>query len=79
MIKPITTEKAVRLIEVNNTMVVEVDRRDSKTDIKKEFEEIFNVKIDSINTLIRLNKKYAYVKLNAKNPAIDIATKLGMI
>ena len=79
MIKPITTEKAVRLIELNNTMVVEVDRRDSKTDIKKEFEEIFNVKIDSINTLIRLNKKYAYVKLNAKNPAIDIATKLGMI
>ena len=79
MIKPITTEKAVRLIELNNTMVVEVDRRDSKTEIKKEFEEMFNVKIDSINTLIRLNKKYAYVKLNAKNPAIDIATKLGMI
>ena len=79
MIKPITTEKAVRLIELNNTMVVEVDRRDSKTEVKKEFEEMFNVKIESINTLIRLNKKYAYVKLNAKNPAIDIATKLGMI
>ena len=79
MIKPITTEKAVRLIELNNTMVVEVDRRDSKTDIKKEFEEMFNVKIESINTLIRLNKKYAYIKLNPKNPAIDIATKLGMI
>jgi len=79
MIKPITTEKAVRLIELNNTLVVEVDRRDSKTDIKKEFEEMFNVKVDSINTFIRLNKKYAYVKLNAKNPAIDIATKVGMI
>jgi len=79
MIKPITTEKAVRLIELNNTLIVEVDRRDSKTDIKKEFEEMFTVKVDSINTLIRLNKKYAYVKLNAKNPAIDIATKVGMI
>ena len=79
MIKPITTEKAVRLIELNNTMVVEVDRRDSKTEIKKEFEEMFKVKIESINTLIRLNKKYAYIKLNVKNPAIDIATKLGMI
>tara|TARA_Y100000034_G_scaffold125546_1_gene175431 strand:- start:465 stop:704 length:240 start_codon:yes stop_codon:yes gene_type:complete len=79
MIKPITTEKAVRLIELNNTMVVEVDRRDSKTDIKKEFEEMFAVKIDSINTLIRLNKKFAYIKLNTKYPAIDIATKLGMI
>jgi len=77
--KPITTEKAVRLIELNNTLVVEVDRRDSKPKIKKEFEETFNVKIDSINTLIKLNKKFAYIKLNEKNPAIDIATKLGMI
>ena len=79
MIKPITTEKAVRLIELNNTLVVEVDRRDSKTDIKKEFEEMFNVKVNSINTLIKLNKKYAYVKLNEKNPAIDVATKLGLM
>ena len=79
MIKPITTEKAVRLIELNNTLIVEVDRRDSKKDIKKEFEEMFKVKVESINTLIKLNKKFAYVKLNPKNPAIDIATKLGMI
>ncbi|MAG02443.1 50S ribosomal protein L23, partial [Candidatus Pacearchaeota archaeon] len=56
-----------------------VDLRDSKTKIKKMVEEDFGVKVDSINTLIRLNKKYAYVKLNEKNPAIDVATKLGMI
>ena len=79
MIKPITTEKAVRLIELNNILVVETDRRSSKDEIKKEFEEMFNVKVESINTLIRKNKKFAYVKLNMKNPAIDIATKLGMI
>ena len=35
MIIPITTEKAVRLIELNNTLVIEADRRDSKTKIKK--------------------------------------------
>ena len=40
---------------------------------------MFNVNVDSINTLIKNNKKIAYIKLNAKNPAIDIATKLGMI
>ena len=77
--KPITTEKAIRLIEAENTLIFEVDRRDSKAEIKKKFEESFNVKVESINTLIRLNKKIAYVKLNEKNPAIDIATKLGMI
>jgi large subunit ribosomal protein L23 len=77
--KLITTEKAVRLVELNNILVAEVDRRDSKIKIKKEIEEMFNVKIDSINTLIKLNKKIAYIKLNKKNPAIDVATKLGMI
>ena len=77
--KPITTEKAVRLIELNNTLVFEVDRRKSKTEIKKEIEEMFKVKVESINSLIRLNKKYVYAKLNEKNPAIDVATKLGLI
>ena len=77
--KPITTEKAVRLIELNNTLVFEVDKRKSKTEIKAELEEMFKIKIDSINSLIRKNKKYVYVKLNQKNPAIDVATKLGLI
>ena len=77
--KVMSTEKAVRLIELNNTLVIEADKRKSRTEIKKEIEEVFNVKVDSINTLIRANKKIAYVKLNAKNPAIDIATRLGMI
>ena len=77
--KPVTTEKAVRLIEMNNVLVIEEDRRKSKTKIKKEFEEMFKVKVDSINTLIQANKKICYIKLNKKNPAIDLATKLGMI
>ena len=50
-----------------------------KTKIKKQIEETFDVKVDSVNSLIRLNKKYVYAKLNKKNPAIDVATKLGMI
>ena len=79
MIKPITTEKAVRLIELNNTIVVEADRKEPKEQIKKEFEEMFKVKIDTINTLIHANKKIAYLRLNKNNPAIDVATKLGMI
>jgi len=77
--KLITTEKAVRLIEIGNTLVVQVDRRKTKKQIKEEFEEMFKVKVDSINTLIKRNKKNAYIKLNEKNPAIDIATKIGMI
>ena len=78
-LKPITTEKAIRLIEIENILVLQTDRRRKKTEIKKKIEEVFNVKVDSINSLIRKNKKYVYAKLNKKNPAIDVATKLGMI
>jgi len=79
MIKPITTEKAVRLIELKNIIVVETERKEKKEKIKKEFEEMFKVKVDSVNTLIHDNKKIAYIKLNKNNPAIDVATRLGMI
>lgn len=75
----VSSEKAVRLIEVENTLVAKFDRKTKKPEIKKLIEEMFKVKVDSINTLIRLNKKYAYIKLNKNNPAIDVATNLGMI
>lgn len=79
MIKPITTEKAVKLIELENTLIFEVDRRKNKTEIKKEIEENFNVKVLGIRTLIKENKKIAYIKLDKKNLAIDLASKLGMM
>jgi len=79
MIKPITSEKAVRLLEAENTLLFETERERKKPEIKKEIEEIFKVKVVAVRTFIKGNKKYAYVKLNKKNPAIDVATKLGMI
>ena len=47
--------------------------------VKKEIEDMFAVKVEKIRSHIKDNNKYVYVKLNKKNPAIDIATKLGMI
>jgi ribosomal protein L23 len=60
-------------------LVFEVDKRDKKTDIKKEIEEEFKIKVDKISSLIKRNKKYVYVRLNEKNPAIDIATSIGIV
>jgi large subunit ribosomal protein L23 len=74
-----TTEKTVRLIEGENTLVMEVQMYAKKDTIKKDVEETFKVKVIKVNTMIRDNKKFAYVKLNEKNPAIDIATKFGLI
>ena len=77
--KPITTEKAVMLIEKENVLTFQTDKNQSKSEIKEEIEKLFDVKIEKIRTLIRGNKKYAYIKLKKDFPAIDVATKLGLI
>jgi large subunit ribosomal protein L23 len=79
LLKPITSEKAVKMIELDNILLFETSMNETKTSIKKEIESIFSVKVVSVRTFIRQNKKFAYVKLNRANPAIDVATKLGMI
>jgi|TARA_Y100000310_G_C20637888_1_gene792216 large subunit ribosomal protein L23 len=78
-LKPITTEKAVMLVESQNVLTFQTEKSATKEDIKKEVEDLFEIKVERVRTLIRGNKKHAYVKLNKKNPAIDIATKLGLI
>lgn len=78
-IKPIVSEKAVKLIETENVILFRTERKMKKPDIKKEIEELFKVKVEKINTLLRGNKKFAYVKLKKEFPAIDLATRLGMI
>ena len=77
--KPIITEKAIMLIEAKNIIIFEVERKVSKKEIKDRVEKIFKVKVANVNTLIKHNKKYAYIKLKPEFPANDIATKLGMI
>lgn len=79
MIRAVTSEKAVKMIEMDNTLLFETSRNEDKESITKEVETLFKVKVDKVRTLIKLNKKFAYVKLNKANPAIDVATKLGMI
>jgi len=77
--KAIATEKAVMMIERENLLTFEFDKRKTKTEIKKDLEDMFEVKIEKIRTLIRGNKKYAYVKLKKEFLAIDLATKLGLM
>ena len=79
ILKPVTSEKAVKMIEIDNILLFEMERRYKKSDIKREVEKIFKVKVEKVRTLISGNKKHAYVKLRKENLAIDVATKLGMI
>ena len=78
-LKPLRTEKAVMKIETDNVLTFEASMKMEKKDAKKEIEEIFEVEIANIRSLIRNNKKYFYTKLKGGVLAIDVATKLGLI
>lgn len=81
MIKyPLSTEKSIRLMESENKLVFVVDSKATKPEIKKAVEETFNVKVANVNTANDTKgRKKAYVRLAAESPAIDLATKLGLM
>ena len=79
LLKPVSSEKAVKMIDIENTLLFESPRGARKPEIKDSVEKMFNVKVEKVRTHIKNNNKIAYVKLNKKNLAIDVATKLGMI
>jgi large subunit ribosomal protein L23 len=79
ILRPISTEKAVMMIEKDNLLTFSTDMLQTKDTIKKEVENLFDVKVEDIRTLRKKNRKYAYIKLNKKYPAIDVASKLGII
>ncbi len=78
-LKPLATEKAVMMIEKDNVITFQTEKELKKEELKKEIGEMFDVKVEKIRTLIRGNKKYAYVKLKKEFLAIDVATKLGIM
>ncbi|HKL23335.1 MAG TPA: 50S ribosomal protein L23 [Candidatus Nanoarchaeia archaeon] len=77
--KPVMTEKAVMMIEKDNIITFVTSKIKNKEELKKEIEELFDVKIDKLRTLIKNNKKYVYAKLKGDTLAIDLATKLGLM
>lgn len=77
---PLATEKSIRLMESENKLIFVVDKVATRQTIKAEIERLFDVKVDKVNTLnTPHNTKRAYVKFNQETPAIDIATKLGLM
>lgn len=77
---PISTEKAIRLMESDNKLVFVVDQKANRQEIKEAVEKIFNIKIEKVNTLIdRQGNKRAIVRLAPESAALDVATNLGMM
>ncbi len=79
IIKPLISEKDFDLIERENKLVIQVDRRATKHQIKEAIERLYNVKVIKVNTLISPKGiKKAYVKLSEIDDAADLASKMGL-
>jgi large subunit ribosomal protein L23 len=76
---PVSSEKAIRLMESENKLVFVVDGKATRPEIKKAIEELFKAKVVSVNTHTTQGEKRAYVRFGPENPAIDIATSLGLM
>jgi len=77
---PLATEKAIHLLEEQGWLIFVVERKARKPEIKKALEEMYDVKITKVNTLItNKGKKRAYVKLSDMDAAMDLATRLGLM
>jgi len=77
---PVATEKAVKIMETENKLTFIVEKKATRTEIKKAIETAFTVKVLKVNTVVTPKGiKKAYARLSPANPAIDVATQLGMI
>jgi large subunit ribosomal protein L23 len=55
IVKPIITEKATTLSE-HNQLIFRVARHATKPEIKEAVEKLFDVKVKSVNTIVRKGK-----------------------
>jgi len=70
---PIITEKSANLTQTNNTVTFSVDVRANKTQIKQAIEKIFNVKVESVNTVNVKPKKKRVGRYTGKTNKIKKA------
>ena len=77
--KPLISQKDFELIERENKLVLWVELKATKKQIKEAIEILYNVKVDKVNTLITpKGTKKAYVRLSEFDDAADIASRMGL-
>ncbi len=80
LLYPVTTEKAVRLIESENKLTFVVSPDATRNDVKRAVEVLYEVEVESVRTERTPDgKKRAYVRLTPKFIADEVASKLGVI
>ena len=79
IIKPHVTEKTMNLIDENNEITFVVRRTANKKQIKRAFEDLYEEKVERVNTHINTKgEKVAYIKLVEEEMAEELAVRIGV-
>ncbi len=77
---PLLSEDAVTLLEAENKITFIVDVLSDKHDIKRAIQELYEVRVRDVKTLITPEgDKKAFVKLTQDFKASDLAVRLGIL
>lgn len=72
--RPLVTEKGTWGMNEQNRYAFVVDRRASKTDIKRAVEELYSVKVEKINTQTRKGEHKRFRYGERQEPDVKLAT-----
>ena len=76
---PYVTEKATMMAEKDNVLQFIVDVNDTRTNVKREIETLFKVKVANVNMMLTSKgKKKAIVSFSEPNTATELASRLGI-
>jgi large subunit ribosomal protein L23 len=77
---PLLSEDSVTLLEAENKITFIVDTRSDKHDVKRAIEQLYEVRVEHVNTLVTPEgDKKAFVRLTPDFKAADLAVRLGIL
>ncbi len=86
LLHPYVTEKSLNMLQGTtaqnlkdgNRLVFLVRRNATRTEVKQAFEELFQAKVEKVNTFVRKDGKHAIIKLKPEFSAEEIGMRIGV-
>lgn len=86
LLHPYVTEKTLNMMQGTpaqnlkdgNRLEFLVRREASRDEVKRAFEELFQVKVEKVNTFVRKDGKHAIIKLKPEFSAEEVGMRIGV-
>ena len=86
LLHPYVTEKTLNMLQGTaaqdlkdgNRLEIVVRRQATRSEVKRAFEDLFQVKVAKVNTFVRKDGKHAIIKLKAGFSAEEIGMRIGV-